>query len=170
MFSNCKKSVKQNTNNVAKDEYYTIKQSEILQNKNLPALINKLQNEDLQVKSSKEKIPSFISDYLEAFDNDFKIANPEENWTATDVTFDKNLAKRKLIYFAQGKQISLLSYYKGGIGKSICILIFENNGDNVTDFWCGHLNREMTNKDEIIDYLQKNINKNFVLNTNIITF
>ncbi|MBC7410373.1 MAG: hypothetical protein H7339_18475 [Arcicella sp.] len=80
------------------------------------------------------------------------------------------MPKRKLIYFAQGKEISLLSYYKGGIGKSICILIFENNGDNVTDFWCGHLNREMTNKDEIIDYLQKNVNKNFVLNTNIITF
>ncbi len=149
---------------------YVIKPSEIFDNKNLPSLIQKLEKTELTTKNDKAKIPEIILNFLNSLSNDFSIANPNEKWNATDVIIDKDLPRRKLIYFGEGKNIALMSYYSGGIGKSTKILIFEFDNEKIIDFWSGNVLVDFDNKNEILEFLKNNTNKRWALNSNILSY
>jgi len=75
-----------------------------------------------------------------------------------------------LQYFGYGKNIALLNYFKGGIGKSTQILIFEFDNEKVINFWCGSVLVDLNNKQTTLKYLKENINKEWTLNTNFLNY
>ena len=155
-----------------KEESYKfiIKTSDILSNKNLPKLIEKLENSKLKEEDNLSQMPEIVSNFLDGLSENFKIANKNGQWNATDIILDKNLPKRKLLYLGNGKNISLLTYNKGGIGKSTQILIMEYDKEKMLDFWCGSVLVDLNNKDQIIKYLKENMTKKWGLNTNILNY
>lgn len=155
-----------------KEESYKfiIKTSEILSNKNLPKLIEKLENSELKEENNVSQMPEIVSNFLDGLSENFIIANKNGQWNATDIILDKNLPNRKLLYLGNGKNISLLTYNKGGIGKSTQILIMEYDKEKMLDFWCGSVLVDLNNKDQIIKYLKENMTKKWGLNTNILNY
>ena len=155
-----------------KEESYKfiIKTSEILSNKNLPKLIEKLENSELKEENNVSQMPEIVSNFLDGLSENFIIANKNGQWNETDIILDKNLPNRKLLYLGNGKNISLLTYNKGGIGKSTQILIMEYNKEKMLDFWCGSVLVDLNNKDQIIKYLKENMTKKWGLNTNILNY
>lgn len=151
------------------DNYY-IDSSVILNNKNLPELITELESEELITINDKNKIPKFILNFLKSTVDEFSIANPDEKWNARDIVIDKKIPRIKLIYFGEGKNMLLMTYNVGGIGKSTKILIFKFNKEKIEDFWSGTVLVDLKNKEEIIKYINQNINKEFGLNFNILYY
>ncbi len=129
------------SNLVFVDQKYQIDTIAILNNNNLEQFIGELEKADLTEKKTVAEIPTFIRGFLDNFTSNFSIANPGEDWQVgcvrTDVkiqhkVYDKEtgdsliqfisgnsqpLPSRQLIYFGIGKDIALMSYYIGGIGK-----------------------------------------------------
>lgn len=151
------------------DNYY-IDSSVILNNKNLPELITELESEELITINDKNKIPKIILNFLKSTVDEFSIANPDEKWNARDIVIDKKIPRRKLIYFGEGKNMLLMTYNVGGIGKSTKILIFKFNKEKIEDFCSGTVLVDLKNKEEIIKYINQNINKEFGLNSNILYY
>ena len=171
---------------------FVIDTNAILNNNNLQSLIDDLEKTDLTEKSKIAEIPSFIKSFLDSLTGNFSIANPDEDWqvgcvvmgkqiqkkiydketgdTLIQVTFDNSqpLPSRQLVYFGLGKDIALMTYYTGGIGKSEHILIFKFESNKILDFWCGNILTDVANKTEILKYLKANKDKEWGLNTNII--
>ena len=142
----------------------------ILANLSLPALINDLSIAELKEKYTAKDIPVFIKSTLENLTHDnFSIADPGQNWQSTDVIVEK-LPARQLIYLGIGKNITLITFLKGGVGESEHILIIKYEGQRIIDFWCGNILSRVDNKADIIKYLKKNQDKKLGLNTNIINF
>ena len=141
----------------------------ILTNRNLDSLITRLEDSKLKTYKTVKEIPSFIINILSGLTSDgFSIANQSENWQATDAIMDDSLPNRQLSYFGLGDDIALLTYYTGGIGKSLHIIIIKFQDKKILDFWCGNVLINLKDKKEIVKYLKENKNKNRVLNTNII--
>ena len=125
--------------------------------------------------------PDFIKIFLDSLSSgNFSIANPNENFKAgctsltirnekgNIISLDENLPNRQLIYFGLGKDIALMTYYTGGIGKSEHILILKYKGKSIIDFWCGNVLVDLKTKDEVLKFLKTNKDKEWGLNTNII--
>jgi hypothetical protein len=150
------------------DGQYRIDTTMILNNKNLPSLINDIEQSALVEEMEVDDIPRFIKSFLEELmDEKFTIANHDEIWQETDA-IDEDLPLRQLIYFGICKDMALMAYYTGGIAKSEHILIFRYHKRTITDFWCGNIIKDVTNKDELLKYLKENIDKKYGLNSNMI--
>ena len=171
---------------------FIIDSSAILNNNNLRSLIEDLEKTDLAEKKTIAEIPSFIKSFLDSITDNFSIANPYEDWqvgcvriseqiekkvydkktgdTLIEITFDNSqqLPSRQLIYLGLGKDIALMTYYTGGWAKSEHIIIIKFDNNNIVDFWCGNITPDVTNKAEILKYLNDNKDKHWGLNTNII--
>jgi hypothetical protein len=173
---------------------YQIDTNAILNNNNLQQLINELEKADLADKKTVTEIPLFIKSFLDSLIDNFSIANPGEDWKVgctslmeidnstqkkridqktgdTIITVSiktKDVPTRQLVYFGLGKEIALMTYYTGGIGKSEHILIFRFDNNKIVDFWCGNILTDVTNKTKILKYLNDNKDKHWGLNTNII--
>ena len=144
----------------------------ILLNKNLDYLIKCLENGGLKESKNIDDIPFFIRDALNNWtDDNFSIANPNEEWQSTDIIFDTTLPNRNLLYMGIGENIFLISYYLGGnIGTSRHILIIKHENEKITDFWCGSSLESLDKKLEILEYIRNNKDKPWGLNTNMIYF
>ncbi|MBT1711687.1 hypothetical protein KK062_25820 [Fulvivirgaceae bacterium PWU5] len=148
---------------------FSIDTATILENRNLDALIASLDAANFTSHTKFESMPGVIKTFLGSLDeNKFLIANPGEDWQATDVVLGKRLPNRRLLYLGVGQDIALLAYYKGGIGKSERILIFRFTERCVIDFWCGGVLTNLKTKEQIVEYLKGNKNKHWGLNTNVI--
>ncbi len=171
---------------------YILDTSAILQNNNLQSLIDNLEKTNLAEKRAIGEIPLFIKSFLDSLTNNFSIANPNEDWqvgcvalgkqikkkvydkktgdSLILVTFDNSqpLPSRQLVFFGIGKDIVLMTYYTGGIGKSEHILIIKFDHAKIVDFWCGNMQLDLTNKAEMLKYLKENKDKYWGLNTNMI--
>jgi hypothetical protein len=127
----------------------------ILENKNLDRLISLIEEQKLQTDTTKEKIPQVVISFLKNISVDsFSLADPNQNWQVgcTVIGF---LPKRQLNYLGQSKNMTIMTYYKGGWGKSGHIIIIEHDNKNVLDFWKGN-GFDLNNKDTIIKYLRQN--------------
>jgi len=171
---------------------FVIDTNAILNNNNLPSLIDDLEKTDLIEKKKIAEIPLFLKSFLDRLTGNFSIANPDEEWqvgctvmgkkiqskvydkktsdTLIQIMFDNSqpLPSRQLNYFGLGKDIALMTYYTGGIGKSEHILIIKFDNDKISDFWCGNILTDVTNKTEILNYLKENKDKQWGLNTNLV--
>jgi hypothetical protein len=167
IFWSCDRNAKQGMNSCG---LFKIDTSSILQNKNLDNLISKLEKANLLTFTKTDSIPHFIKVFLDSCEKPvLRIANKGERWDATDqITGD--FPMRQIIFGSIGQDIALLTYYKGGIGMSERILIFQLENSCITDFWCGGTLDDLTTKDQVVQYLKENKNKEWGLNTNIIHF
>ena len=80
-----------------------------------------------EVYSTKDLPPAVVA--LCADDNG-KLAEPGQNWNATDVVTDPTLPWKRLIWAATGVDYYVAHYERGGIGHSFHILVAKlANGD-----------------------------------------
>lgn len=158
---------------------YLIDTNAILRNNHLYQFIEDLEKTELDEKNKLEEISPMFITFLEEQTEEFLIANPGEDWEpGCTVTTARNeqgeiisgkKPKRQLVYFGLGPQIAMMVYYKGGLGKSECILLFRFDDTKIIDFWCGHSQWDLTTKKDILKHLKENMNKDWGLNTNKIS-
>ncbi len=140
----------------------------ILTHQNLDPLLAELEKTDLKTYRQVSDIPVFLVNFLETIIKDsFSIANPNEDWQFGCDASD-GLPSRQLIYFGLADNIALLTYLTGGIGVSEHILIIKFSSEKITDFWCGNVMADLTNKEEILKYIEENRDKKWGLGTNMI--
>jgi hypothetical protein len=140
----------------------------ILTHQNLDPLLRDLEKTDLKTFRQVRDIPVFLINFLKVITKDsFSIANPNEDWQVGCNVTD-GLPSRQLIYFGLAENIALLTYLTGGIGESEHILIIKFSSEKITDFWCGNIMANLTNKEEILKYIKENRDKKWGLGTNII--
>ena len=167
---------------------YDLDTSVILSNQNLNSLILELEKENLESKLVFQEAPKVVRGLLDSLTGHFDIANPGEDWqvgcvkigkmiekkvndSIIEVTFnDSELPTRGLVYLGTSDNITLMTYYTGGVGKSAHTLIIKHNSQEVFDLWKGSAPYDVQNKTEIIEYLKQNQNKEWGLNTNILYF
>jgi hypothetical protein len=156
--------------NTSFEQKCSIDTASILYNQNLPSLIKELENTKLTIYKTTKGIPPVILNFLKcSHDGEFSIANPGENWQVTDVVTEK-LPERQLVFIGVADSIALMAHFSGGMGKSEHILIFKFNDKEVTNFWCGMVLTSLSDKQQIVQFLRENMNKDWGLNTNIIYF
>ncbi len=140
----------------------------ILTHQNLDPLLAVIEKTDLKTYRQVSDIPVFLVDFLKIITKDsFSIANPNEDWQVGCNVSD-GLPTRQLIYFGLADNIALLTYLTGGIGESEHILIIQFSSEKITDFWCGNVMADLTNKEEILKYIKENRDKKWGLGSNII--
>ena len=167
---------------------YELDTSVILSNQNLNSLILELEKENLESKLVFQEAPKVVRGLLDSLTGHFDIANPGEDWqvgcvkiskmiekkvndSIIEVTFDDSeLPTRGLVYLGTSDNITLMTYYTGGVGKSAHTLIIKHDNQEVFDLWKGSAPYDVQNKTEIIEYLKQNQNKEWGLNTNILYF
>ncbi|NHM03668.1 hypothetical protein [Flavobacterium celericrescens] len=123
-----------------KDCGFKIDEEKILKNENLDFFLNKLKKEKFDITNRKEDIPMHVFKQLECLNDEFTIANPNEDYQSSDIIdLDKKLPERGLIFYAKSKS-TLVLYYSISIGPGITskILFIEYNAEKITDFWCGN--------------------------------
>lgn len=123
-----------------KDCGFKIDKEKILKNENLDFFLNKLKNEKFDITNRKEDIPKHVFKQLECLNDEFTIANPNEDYQSSDIIdLDKKLPERGLIFYAKSKS-TLVLYYSISIGPGITskILFIEYNAEKIIDFWCGN--------------------------------
>lgn len=167
-----KKTVNSNddtiTGLIIKDGLVKIDTVVILTHKNLNPLLAVIEKTDLKTYRKVSDIPVFLVDFLKSITRDsFSIANPNEDWQVGCDGSDE-LPTRKLIYFGLADNIALLTYLTGGIGESEQILIIKFSNEKIIDFWFGNVMANLTNKEEILNYIKENKDKKWGLGTNII--
>ena len=153
---------------IIKDGSVKIDTFVILTHQNLDPLLAVIEKTDLKTYRQVSDIPVFLVDFLKVVTKDsFSIANQNEDWqVGCDVS--DGLLSRQLIYFGLADNIALLTYLTGGIGESEHILIIKFSNDKITDFWCGNVMADLTNKEEILKYIKDNRAKKWGLGTNVI--
>lgn len=157
------KSIKNLTDSIAIDPMI------ILKNENLDAFIEDLKASRITLSSKLKSMPSAVKAFLEDYGGDkFTIANPGKDWNCCCERNDA-LPNRQLICQGDDGHLFLISYLTGGIGEINHLILIRYDGKTITDFWTGTLWQSPNTKNSIVEYLLKNKNKHWGLNTNIIT-
>jgi hypothetical protein len=58
-------------------------------------------------------------------DNNGKLADPDQKWQETDVIYDKNLPRNRLIWAGTSKDYYVLHYEKGGFAPSLHVVLIK---------------------------------------------
>jgi hypothetical protein len=80
-----------------------------------------------QVHSTKALPPAVVAICA---DNKGKLADPGENWNATDAVTDPTLPWKRLIWAAVGDEYYVVLYERGGIDHSFHVLVAKLSRDN----------------------------------------
>jgi len=116
---------------------FQLNDQKILRNENLDYFVVKLQTEHFIKFNTKDKIPSFIKEQL-PFINDSSIANPNEEYNATDVVLNEHLPWRQIRYGAISNDVLVLYYDKGGFASTNVVMLISFGNDIVKDVWISH--------------------------------
>jgi hypothetical protein len=147
---------------------FKIDTAKILANKNLDGFINKLQSDTFKIANNKKDIPSFIKKQLNCYTGKFSIANPDGFYQEFDLIINKSLPRRKITFLAKSKDMLVLAYLHGGSGVTRHILFIQFKEKKIIDLWCGVSLDDICSKEKLIEYVEKNKNKIWGLNTNCI--
>lgn len=106
---------------------------------------------------TKDAIPELLILTLKQLrDNDFQIANPNENFNKTDVIIDDLLPSRQLRLLAKKNDFWRISYIQGGIGKHYVYAECKITNDSISDFKITETLLKVENNDSIDKYLANN--------------
>ena len=139
----------------------------ILLNTDLNYFIFGLQNETFRALSKKEDIPKFVLDQLDCLTRGFSLANPDQNFRCC-CTSSQKLPKRKLLYLAESRDMLVMTYLTGGIAVQTHLLMIKFTQQRINKLWAGFGDENLRSPKEIANYIEKNRNKNWGLNTNIV--
>ena len=99
---------------------------------------------------TKDSIPELLKLTLAKLNNgEFKIANPNEQFNATDVIVNDSLPSRQLILVAKRKIDWRIIYTQGGVGMYYVISQCKIRDDSIFDFKIAHTLVEYVNNDTI---------------------
>ena len=137
---------------------YKIDTSKILANENLDNFLFKIQRDTFKVSYDKKDIPSFIKRQLNCLTHGFSIANPNQEYQATDVLY-RRLPSRQLIFLATSKDMVVMTYLMGGIAESTHVLFIKSRDKKIVDLWTGLCIRDLKSTSEIFEYISEKQNK-----------
>ena len=148
---------------------FKIDTAKILVNKNLDSLLSEFQNDSFKITNNISDIPWFIKKNLNCLTHGFSIANTGKSYQPTDV-ITKRLPKRQLIFLAKSKTMLVMTYFTGGLGLSRHVLMIKFKAKKIIDFQtCSFING-MSTKEDIINNLKQNRNKERELHNGKIYF
>ena len=146
---------------------YKIDTISILLNENLDSFVSKIQKKTFTISYDKKDIPPSLKVKLDCFANDFSIANRDEEYQAT-CTIKKKLPERQLQFLGISDDTIIMTYLTGGVGVCTHILFVKLQGDTIKDLWAGTCLSELTSKKDILNYIKKNKNRQWGLQTNFV--
>ena len=85
--------------------------------------------------------------------NDFKIANPDEQYNETDVLICDSVPRRQLRLLARRNDIWRISYIQGGFGKHYVYAECKIKNDSISEFKITQTNLKLESNDSIDNYL-----------------
>lgn len=130
-------------------------------NQNLDGFLYKLQTDKFFGYTDKNKIPSFLKETLNCLtDGDFSLANPSEDYRCC-CTSSPKLPKRKLVYLCRSKNMFAISYYTGGVGQELHLVLISFIDEVILNIWAGSSFQNLNNKENIIKYLKQQRAKKF---------
>jgi hypothetical protein len=102
---------------------YIIDSSVIAYNKNLKNLMIDFDTTAILVGFKKELIPNKVFQFLNRdHNNNFYVADPEENWEATDAIGPGKYVNKKLLFVGKWKDKIMIAFQQGGIVLSTRII------------------------------------------------
>ena len=105
--------------------------------------------------NTKDSIPSQFKAVLFAINADRKIANPDEQFEATDMIIDTSLARRRLTLLSKQGDEWRMSYQQGGIGTYNVYMQAEIRNDSIFHLQIGYTNLLLDNNDSIDVFLKQ---------------
>lgn len=149
-----------------------IDSASILNDLNLPPLIELLKKPDVRISRDKAAIPSFILHDLICLRQIFSLANPDEPYESGCLRTG-GYPTRQLELIAQSSKVFAMVFISGGMAQSENILILRLDGPHVIDLWSGNIHDAMNLKgpltlDQLIAYLEQNVGKPGRLNWDIV--
>jgi hypothetical protein len=150
--------------------YFKVDKNKILRNENLDIFIHKMQTDSFTISRDKRKIPAFVREQFNCLIDDSLLANPGEEWNNSDVHFiakGKPETTRQLAFYAQSKDVFIIGYLQGGIGifHHVIFMLFWDK--RLVDLWScepGFDLKQVKNVKNILNYIQENRNKKYMLN------
>ncbi|QJX48740.1 hypothetical protein HMJ29_18180 [Hymenobacter taeanensis] len=151
-------------------QVFSIDTTAILTNLHLEEILKKIEQDSLIESRKVSSIPPIISSFLKHYGGpSFSIADYGQPFNATDNIIEER-SNRQLLYLGVGKKTIIIAYYLGGFGLSERVLLFEMDNNSIKDFWTGYLRSDALTKNQIIQVLRTNRNRNWGTNTNILYF
>lgn len=144
---------------------FQIDSAKILMNKNLDNFISKIRNDSFNISYDKQDIPLFLKKQLDCLALGFSIANPYEEYQASD-NIKIGLPKRQLIFLAESKDLLVMTYFTGGLSHWTHMLFIKFEKEKILDLWTGVCHDILQSKNDILNFLKKNKNKNLGFNGN----
>jgi hypothetical protein len=84
-----------------------------------------------------------------------RMADPEQDFQATDVIMDRTLPSRRLRFSATSEQFGVLHYEKGGFARRRLVLVFARRDGAADLVWGGTLSREVPDLAALKDAVRK---------------
>lgn len=104
--------------------------------------------------NTKDSIPKLLTLTLKkALKNDFKIANPNEEFNKTDVLINDSAPTRQLRLLSNKNSLWRITYIQGGFGKHYVYAECKIKNDSISDFKISQTNLKLENNDSIDKYL-----------------
>jgi hypothetical protein len=125
----------------------------ITNNTNLESFIMLIKKDSFIIKKDKKYIPKIVNTFFENINQEFSIANPNEDWQVGCIVVE-DLPQRKLTFIGLSDNLILLNYFSGGVGKHSNILILYHDNNKIVDLWHGTTLEDIYNLDSLIKTLE----------------
>jgi len=97
--------------------------------------------------------PPVLRGFTEVGGSRLVIANPGEDFQATDVIYDSSQPRKRLIFAGVSREKCFVYYEQGGIGLSHILSLFQVNSNSMTPVWKGYCGRA-ANLDQLRSMLE----------------
>ena len=104
--------------------------------------------------NTQDSIPELLSLTLKkVLNSSFEIANPNENFNATDVIINDSIPTRQLRLLSRKNNFWRIVYVQGGFGEYYVYAECKILMDSITDFKISQTNLKLENNDSIDKYI-----------------
>ena len=158
-----------NIANAQTDCPFEVDAKTVLSNKNLRELLEILKTDSFVIRTDKKQIPEIVYKQIKCImpkedENEFRLANPKEHARIGCVQSAGDKAPtRQLLFYAESKRMSVLTYISGTIGISTTVILIRydyksilTDADNrkIIDFWSGTIFDKPTNPKGIVENIE----------------
>jgi hypothetical protein len=98
--------------------------------------------------------PPVLRGFTEVGGSRLVIANPGEDFRATDVIYDSSLPSKRLIFAGASGEKCFVYYEQGGIGHSYILHLFHVNSDSMKPVWKGYCPGRPANFEQLRSWLE----------------
>ncbi len=106
------------------------------------------------IKNVRDLPPPVVRGFTEAGGSRLVIANPGEDFQATDVIYDSTQPRKRLIFAGVSGEKCFVYYEQGGIGLSDTLHLFHVNSNSMKPVWKGHCPGRAANLEQLRSWLE----------------